>query len=610
MRIALLKYLIVLAAVLFAPCAAFAQETDEALAVQYFQNGEFEKAAPLFETLYNTAPTQRLYTYYFDCLMQLKDYKKAEKFVNRQIKREPDALRYMVDLGYVLLQSGDENAARKQFETAIKEVIPDRQGYVDISNAFLLRGQTDYAIKVLQKGKKTVVYDMPLNFELAEVYMNKGDFPSALNEYLELIDNSSEHLAEIESKLQDILSVDPDHQLNDLFRAELLGRLKKNPDKVRYSELLLWYFIQQKDFEAAFIQAKSLDRRQDEAGSRVYDLGRMAVSNQAWDAAISCFEYVIALGEGNPYWFSARVDLMDARYLKITSSLTYTQADLTQLEQEYKTALGSLGENAQTIPLMRNLAHLEAFYLKDIAQAKDLLNRAIAMTTAKPQSLALCKIELADILLMTGDVWEATLLYSQVEKAFKNDPLGAQAKFKNAKLSFYIGEFDWARAQLDVLKAATSKLIANDAMQLSLLISDNVDPDSSMTGLLMYARADLLVFMQKEDLAFQTLDSINTLGTFHPLFDEVLYKQAEIFIRKKDFTQALVLLKKLYDFYPQDILADDALFQMATIQEQAFNLTEEAMNLYKELFTNYPGSVFAVDARKRFRALRGDKVSP
>lgn len=596
---------------LIAPLMVSAQpENTEALAVQYFQNGEYDKASGLFEVLYNRTPEPRLYTYYFDCLMQLKDYKQAEKFVSKQVKRYPERIAFIVDLGYVFLQSGDENAAKKQFELALKNSFKDRQGAIDLSNAFLLRGQTDYAIKALINGKKNSGYELPLNMELAAVYLQSGNFSAALGEYLELLDKGSEYMVEVESALQDILLADPDNSRNELFKTELLARLKKNPDRTRYSELLLWYFIQQKEFDAAFIQARSLDKRLSEDGQRVYSLGQLSVSNQAWDAAFECFNYIIARSESNPYWFSARISLMDARYLKITQSYTSTTEEIKILEAEYIAILNELGRNAQTLVLMQNLAHIEAFYLSDITKASEILNEAITMVGAKPISVAACKIELADILLMSGDVWEATLLYSQVEKAFKNDPIGAEAKFRNAKLSFYIGEFEWAKAQLDVLKAATSKLIANDAMQLSLLISDNADADSSNTALAIYSRADLLVFMRKEDLALQTLDSIEMLSMYHPLFDEVLFKKASIYLQKKDFVKADSLLQKLYSFYPQDILADDALFKMAELQEQVFHNPTRAMELYKELMDQYPGSLFVVDARKNYRILRGDKLTP
>jgi tetratricopeptide (TPR) repeat protein len=209
-------------------------------------------------------------------------------------------------------------------------------------------------------------------------------------------------------------------------------------------------------------------------------------------------------------------------------------------------------------------------------------------------------------MLFTGEVWEAKLLYAQVEKAFKNDPVGHNAKFRNAKLSFYIGEFHWAKAQLDVLKAATSKLIANDALQLSVFISDNIGMDSSLTALELFAHADLLLFRNKDELALQTLDSIFDLADYHPIFDEVWYKKAEIMIKRKQFEKASEYLQKIIDDYAYDITADNALFLLADLNENHFNDKPKAMQLYQKLLEDYPASLFTVEARKRYRILRGD----
>jgi tetratricopeptide (TPR) repeat protein len=603
-------YLLLFISGLF-PLITYAQtETTEKLAIQYFQNKEFEKAVNLFEALYTSNPTPLYYSYYFDCLVEIGDFKKTEKFLKQQIKRYPWDQKYVVDLGYVYLKSGDETSAKKQFEAAIKDVQPYRESYVNLANGFMLRDQTEYALKTYLKGKKSLKDVAPLNSEIAEIYLKMGNFPSALAEYLDLLESGDESLTQVQNHLQDVLSIDPDNSRNELFRTELLGRIRKNPDKTNYSEVLLWYFIQRKEFESALIQAKALDKRLKEEGQRIYELGKLAVENAAYDAAIECFDYLISRGQSNPYWFASRMDMMNARYLKVTKSYTYTHDDLIKLEKEYIATLDELGWSAQTLPLMSNLAHIQAFYLSKTEEAKAMLNKAIAMPGSQPLDLANCKLELADILLMSGDVWEATLLYSQVEKAFKNEPIGAEAKFRNAKLSFYIGEFEWAKAQLDVLKAATSKLIANDAMQMSLLISDNIDVDSSTVALKIYARADLLLFQNKEDLALQTLDSIQSIGLYHPLFDEVLYKKAEIMLRKRDYALADTLLQKLYSFYPGDILGDDALFKLADLQENIFGNKTKAMELYKELMEKYPGSLYVVEARKRFRALRGDIQNP
>ena len=324
--------------------------------------------------------------------------------------------------------------------------------------------------------------------------------------------------------------------------------------------------------------------------------------------ASDAYSYLIKKGKDGYYYLSSRIELLNVKYLKITGTGTYTREDLTGLEKEYNNTLNEFGKSSETIDLVKNLSHLQAFYLDQTEPAIALLQEALNITGIKPATIANIKLELADIYLFSGDQWEASLLYSQVDFAFKNDPLGAEAKFRNARLSFYIGEFEWARAQLDILKASTSKLIANDALSLSLLITDNLDDDSSTAGLNYYAKADLYLYRNKPDMALKTLDSIETLGTYHPLFDEVLYKKAQIMIQKKDYTEADTLLGKLIRFYPNDILGDDAMYIRAQLNENQMNNKQKALEYYQKLITDYPGSIFVADARKRYRFLRGDNV--
>jgi len=333
------------------------------------------------------------------------------------------------------------------------------------------------------------------------------------------------------------------------------------------------------------------------------------MSNTEYDIAIEAYRYLITKGEEVPYFLLSKVGLLNAKYLKVTSSIVYSKNDLTELEKEYTSFLTESGKNAKTILLMKNLSHIYAFYSKEIEKAVALLNEAIMLPGADKNILAECKIELADILLFSGEVWDATLLYSQVEKSFKNDPVGYMAKFKNAKLSFYIGEFDWAKAQLDVLKAATSKLIANDAMDLSLLISDNIAEDSSTVAIGYYAKADLLVYRNQYEEALITLDSTRLVGLTHPIFNVVLYKKAEIKIMQGLYKDADSLLQKYTDMYPNELLADDALFLQAQLNEVHLNDKVKAMILYQELIFKHPGSIYVVDARKHFRKLRGDQIN-
>lgn len=581
---------------------------NEKLASEYFKNKEYEKALTLYEQLFEEKQTRYFYTYYMYCLIELQDYKKALKVIRKEQRIQPDALRYLVDEGFIYSLEGDQNKATKLFDEALGKLEPNTNQIKDLANAYNYRGQTDYAIQTYLLGRQMVT-DYGFYLELARIYERLENYNEMVNEYLDLLESDLAKDDYIRGRLQSAMKDDEEGIIAETIRTELLRRIQKSPDKIYYSELLIWHSMQEKDFEMALIQSKSLDRRFNEEGVRLLELAGVCLSNEAYDEAIDAYEYVLAKGELNPFYLDARIGLLSTRYLKVTNRFDYTLQDLLDLENEYKIALDEFGENTSTVPIMKYMAHLQAFYLDNIPDAIALLNKAVNMPSVTPGLIAECKIELADILLFSGEEWDATLLYSQVDYDFKNDPLGHLAKYKNAQLSYYIGEFGWAKAQLDVLKAATSKLIANDAMKLSLLISDNIDMDSSYTALRYYARADLLAYRNNYDEALVTLDSIQMVALWHPLHDEALFKKAEIMLEKGEFEAADSLLAKVTEMYPTDILADDALMMRAELYDFHFNDPDKAMNLYEKLMLNYPGSLFVIDARKRFRELRGDELN-
>jgi len=580
------------------------RQTDEQLASQYFRARDFEKAVVLYKKLYETKNNSLYYTYFLYCLIHLEDYKKAEQLVKKQIKERPETVKYIVDLGYVYSESGDQRKAAKQFDQALKNIPGNKPRIVELANAFLYRAQTEYAVSVYKKGSKKINY--PFYMEMGDLYRQVRNFSQMVENYLNHVDYNTADISRVQNKLQSVLSNPLDLEVNEFLRVALLTRVQKDPEKVYFSEMLEWLSIQNKDFEMALIQAKSIDRRMNEDGVRLYELANICLSNKNYTVAIEAYKSIIKKGENCPLYIDARIGVLYAHYLKVTTTNDYTEKDLAELEEEYLLALDNYGKNASTIVIMRYLGHLQGFYLDKTDEAIALLWEATAIPNAAKQYVAECKIELADILLLTGDVWEAKLLYAQVEKSFKHDPIGYEAKYRNAKLSFYIGEYAWAKAQLDVLKAATSKLIANDALFLSVLISDNLGTDSISPALDLYAEADLLLYRNQRDEALSLLDSILTLSSYHAIFDEVLLKKSEIKIKQGKYEDAAGLLAELIKDYSYDITADNALFMLAELNENQLNNPVEAQALYQRLLVEYPGSMFTIEARKRFRKLRGD----
>jgi tetratricopeptide (TPR) repeat protein len=279
------------------------------------------------------------------------------------------------------------------------------------------------------------------------------------------------------------------------------------------------------------------------------------------------------------------------------------------LEADYESTLANLGKVQGTAIMMKELAHLKAFYLHKTDEAIQLLEEAIAIPGLYGRQVAVCKLELGDIKLFKGEIWDASLLFSQVELDYKEDVLGHEAKFRNARISYFSGDFEWAQGQLDVLKASTSKLISNDAIDLSLLITDNFNMDTITAPMEMYARADLLAYQNRFEEASITLDSIVNAYPMHSLMDEIWMLRANMFYKQAQYDSAKTCYEKIIDLYFADILADDALFKLAEMYETIFGDKEKAKALYERLITEQPASLYVVDARKRFRALRGDAVN-
>jgi tetratricopeptide (TPR) repeat protein len=582
--------------------------SDEQLGIQFYQAQDYQKAAEIFARLYNQKPSSFYYQYLYLSLVEAKEYSDAERVVRKAQRSEPDAPKFDVDLGYIQYRMGNTEKAKKMYEEALKNLEPKQQQVFDLANAFISKGENDMAIRTYLRGKELLNNAYPFGFELASVYERMGDFRNATEQYLNMLDVNRSYMNTVQDRIQMQLSNDINNEKAESLRKTLLSRAQKEPDKTWYAELLWWFSIQQKDFDLALVQAKALDRRLNENGDKPVQLASLAISNEKYDVAIECYKYLVSKGPGTPNYYMARRELVNTRYMKVVADPVPQPVLLAELEKELSEELALGPENPENVQIIRNLAHIRAFYMGKEEEAIDLLYNTIAMVGITPADKARCKIELADILLFTDDVWEATLLYQQAYQDFKFDALGQEAKFKNAKLSFYIGEFLWAKAQADVLKAATSKFISNDAIALSLLIGENFDPDSNTIALGMYARADLLDYRNKPEQALVTLDSVKAVFGYHPILPFVEYKKGLITLKSGHFAEADTLFSQVVRTYPDGVIADEALIMAARLNEFQTGNRERAMALYQELLEKYPGSIFAPEARRQFRQLRGDRI--
>jgi tetratricopeptide (TPR) repeat protein len=599
----MLRFLSIIAFVFCITSALSAQDVN--LANQYFANGEYEKATVLYQQLADLDPRNEFYfNRYVDCMMNLEQYEECEKAIKKQIKKAGDNNSVFVTYGNLFDRQGKEKEAKEQYLKAIEKVAPDFNAVNRLASTFINAAKYDFAILAYETGAKKLNDATTFAYNLGELYRRKGDSPKMVEYYLNSIEADPGKLGSVQTILARFLSPQDFPEL----QTQLYARIQKdeNPDMV---ELLAWSFVQRKDFKSALRQYKALDKRLNENGSRIFKLASDAAAAKDYETAITAYDFIVTeKGRESSFYFDAKREMMNCRRKKITEGFAYTNEELLILEADYEAFLTQYGKSKTTASIVMQLADLEAYYINNLPKAIGLLDELQQAPGIDRNTQARAKINLADFYLMQGEIWESTLLYSQVDKDFKEEQLGQEARFKNARLSYFNGDFQWAQAQFDVLKASTSKLIANDALDLSVFIMDNLNLDTTSDAISLYSGAEMLMFQNKFDAAFMKLDTLRRGFPEHSLQDDILYLEAQIYEKKRDWTKAAELYQQVVDKYKEDIRADNSLYALAQIYETRLNDLEKAKTLYEKIFIDYSGSVFAVEARKRFRFLRGDKV--
>ena len=569
------------------------------LAYRYYRDKEYDKAALLYKELYNQSQSNTYLNYLIKCYIEEKEFELAEKTLKTEIKRRRFDAAIKVQLGSVYQASGKEEKAQKLYEKTIAQLKGDtRTQVIALANAFISQREFKYAEQTYLKGKKLSKGNYSYAFELANVYYYSRDYQKMINQYLDVLGESSSYLKTVQNRLQSTVYRQDDGSLNEMLKRELIGRIQKSKNNSIYSELLIWLYLQEKNFPKAFFQTKAIDKRNKEEGARLISLGELAYNNKDYETSISCYQYVLDLGEGKANYLQAKVGYLLSLQANIFVKDQASHEQVTSLLDTYKTFLSEIGNVPESIGLTLNYAHVLAFYGNNIPEGIAMLESLQEDRVLNHQQKSAVKLELADEYLLNNDIWTATLYYSQVIKANPNNEIGNEAQIKKAKLAYYSGDFLWAKGQLDVLKASTSKLIANDALYLSSIISDNIKDDTIRKPLQMFSRVDLLVFQNKKQDAILVLDSIATEFPKHSLIDDVLFKKASILESLGEYEQAMVLYQKVLDDYYNDILADNALMALANLYIKEEN-PEKAMELYTRLLVDFSDSFFTTEARRR-----------
>lgn len=578
------------------------RDSEAQLAQAYYNDTEYEKALEVYQKLYKQNSAEVVYIErIIDCHVRLKQEKEAFDFMDKVIKKNPGEPRWVAQKGDLYQINGKPNDAKKLWDDLILKKLKDRYGFASVGEWFAQTGKPDEAIRTYQQARKTLNDGEAFTYELAGVYAGKQAYATATQEYLNLYKQRPDMLAYVKVQIMKLIQ----EKSKDEIEKVLLDAVQKQGQDLALREMLIDFYLETQNFQEALVQTRSMDRLLKENGERVFRLASTFQSNKLYDLSNKALDYIIENHKQSPYYFSAWNEKSVNTEMKAFEKKPLDTADIRKAIQVYEQLETQFGKNISFYNAFLRKANLQIFYMSEADAGRQTLETLQTMPL-NPVQKGEVNLLMGDVLLIQGDYNASRLKYEEVENYFKQDQMGAKAKYKGALLSYYKGDFEMASARLKTLKENTSNDIANDAIRLNLLIQDNIGLDSTTEAMELFASAQLLAYQNRNTEAFAILDSILYQFPNHTLKDDILWEKANIYLKSMDLENAIGYLEKILADHSTDILADDALFTLAEIEELHKGNKEKAGALYMRILTEYPGSLFKVEARKRIRALRGE----
>lgn len=583
---------------------SYGQNKSAQLANEYYKMGELDKARELYMSLARSSKNIPLiHQNYLNALLELNDFKAANKYIDKVLKWYPEHINYKIDKGLILQREGKAVATERYFVELIDQVSTDRYQARRAVQYMLRRQLIDYAILTLETTRVKAKDPMLFSIDLANIYRMQNNKDKMVEEYLNFAIQNPRNIDYVKNSFQVLLNEPED--LENLERM-LFSLVQTNPENEVFGEMLIWVSLQQKNFYGAFVQARAIDKRLRGGGSKVLTVGVIALNNNDYNNAIKIFDYLAKTYPESNIAIQAQLYRINARENLVKTAYPIDLEEVSKLIAEYNEFISAFANNYSTNQAKLDKARLFAYYLNQNDSAINIIHKLLKSPRVNQNLLAQAKLDLADIYLLDNQPWESALLYAQVDKTMKETNMGYEAKLRNAKLAYFRGNFKLAQEYLDILKLATSREIANDALDLSIFIQSNTALDTSTIALKKYADIELLLYQHKTAQALTEIEEALASAPGHDLTDDLLFLKADIKKQSGDFLEATIILYLIVKDYGEGLLGAKSYYEMGILYQDYLHDGEKASEIYNDFLKKYPGSIYATDVRKRFRILRGD----
>lgn len=570
---------------------------NDQLALDYFEKGEFEKAVTLYEEIHTKQPNN---LFFFEkllqCYRQLQQFDKAENLIEKR-KQKYNQPTMQIELGYNFQLQKQQDKANKFYQLAIDEIQKEPNYAYQLGSNFEKKTLLDWALKAYELGQK-LNPNLNFDYQMALLQGQMGNVELMIDKLFDYAYAKPEFAPTVQSFLSRFLMENANESFPAYVKKTLLIRTQKTPD-IFWNQFLSWFYVQQKEYDKAFIQERAIYKRNPESFYEIVTLAQLAIEDHQDETAKSILSFVLENTSDLGLQMQAHHFLMQ---LKIENA---TAKEYPQIQLELQELVKKFGISPYSLKLQLLLANFEAFYINQPQNAIEQLQKTLELPLNLREA-ATVKMQLADIMVYDEKFNQAILYYAQVEDNLKNDELAHEASMKMAKANYYKADFEWTLQQVKNLKQSSSLLIANDAIELFMLIQDNSVEDSTKTALTAFAKADLKLYQKKKDEALQAFLTILEKHKGESIQDITLLRIAQLYEKKKQFDLALNYYNRILTDHTDGIFVDEALYFSAEIYRKELDQPEKAKPLYERIVLNHPDSIYFTNSRINYRILRGD----
>ncbi|MBE0538647.1 MAG: tetratricopeptide repeat protein [Ignavibacterium sp.] len=580
------------------------------LAESYEQRGDFAKAVEIIETLNKKDPTNIQYFNKLNTLyLQLKKYDESAALINSRINITPQDISLYGLLGSTYYTAGDRTKAYQVWDDTAEKFKTNPMTLRIISNYAIEKRDFEKAIEYLNRGKEISKDPFLYSYDLGELYQITMRYREAAGEYCDLIKANPSQYQQIESK---ILSYS--NKPNALDETiEVVEKHKS--DDISFSYLLARLYIEKKNYDEAFDLFKEIDKKQNTRGADLFSFGEFVYREGEYKTASEVYKFLI-----DNYSDQQNIPLAKLGYAKTQEALfiqKYNAAnpewksffipakvDENEIEpviSAYQEIIKVYQHSEVAIEANLRIGILLAHYRNDIIEGEKYFS-IITETYPMSKFASLAFIELGNIKMQQAKLDEAEKLFQSVVKLQRANPEDKSfANYQLARIFSFRNDFESARKYLMSVMGNLKDNIANDAIELSILLNTAKNDSSNLS---LYCTAEFLTeqkrFSEAKDLYLQ-LSQNQQAFVFHSI---AKLRAAEMLIATDGYSAAIADLSLIVEEAEKNIYADKALYLQGQIYQYGLKDSVKAVESYESLLAKFPKSLFLDEARQNIIELK------